>query len=307
MSASGDLRAADPLGLAVKGRVSWTPSGQPNWTVAGSARGDLNALNIVAHTTSPFRADISGQALDLTDRWHWVGDALVQDFNLSAWGINGPLGSISGHLAGTGDDRRLQRARAAEPGGPARRGIRDAVRGQLRPSRADCHAHAGAASSLGGAGQRRGHHRHRRQRPPARSGRPLERLSLAAHRARPCGAQPRRLVHARRHPAVPGAPHRQRRHAGARRQCRSRSPARSARTASFSMPAEIDLFGGHASLSGGLRGRRSDSWSSPGHLTEHRPGPDCGPTCPATSVSTLSASGPRLRQPAANLSATLAT
>ena len=117
VSAIGDLRAADPLGLAVKGRVSWTPSGQPNWTVAGSARGDLNALNIVAHTTSPFRADISGQALDLTDRWHWVGDALVQEFNLSAWGINGPLGSISGHLAGAGDERGFSAHGPLNPAG----------------------------------------------------------------------------------------------------------------------------------------------------------------------------------------------
>jgi translocation and assembly module TamB len=103
VSAIGDLLAADPIGLNVEGRVSFTPAGQPNWTVAGSARGDLNALSIVAHTESPFRAAMSGRALDLTDRWHWVADATLHDFRPSAWGLSGVLGSITGHLAGSGD------------------------------------------------------------------------------------------------------------------------------------------------------------------------------------------------------------
>ena len=103
VSAIGDLLAADPLGLEVKGRLLWSPAGQPAWTVAGSARGDLNILHVVAHADSPFRADVSGQAIDLTNQWHWVGDALVRDFNLRAWGVSGPLGSITGHLAGSGD------------------------------------------------------------------------------------------------------------------------------------------------------------------------------------------------------------
>jgi len=103
VSAIGDLIAADPLGLEVKGRILWSPAGQPAWTVAGSARGDLNILHVVAHTDSPFRADVSGQALDLTNQWHWVGDAVVRDFNLRAWGLSNLLGSITGHLAGSGD------------------------------------------------------------------------------------------------------------------------------------------------------------------------------------------------------------
>ena len=104
VSAIGELRAADPLAMAVKGRIEWLPAGQPGWTLAGSARGDLNDLNVVAHTVSPFRADITGQLLDLTRRWHWVADAVVQDFNLHAWGVNSPLGSFTGHLAASGAD-----------------------------------------------------------------------------------------------------------------------------------------------------------------------------------------------------------
>jgi translocation and assembly module TamB len=102
VNALGTLRATDPLGMEVKAHLDWTPAGQPPWTVAGSARGDLDALNIVAHVTSPFRADLTGQALALTSHWHWVADAAVQSFDLRAWDVNTPLGSITGHLAGGG-------------------------------------------------------------------------------------------------------------------------------------------------------------------------------------------------------------
>ena len=103
LTANGDLRAADPLGLAVTGRIDWTRSGQPTWTVNATANGDLNALHVIGHVIAPFRADVTGQALTLTEHWHWVADALVQSFDLAAWGIPGPLGSISGHATGAGD------------------------------------------------------------------------------------------------------------------------------------------------------------------------------------------------------------
>jgi len=105
INALGTLRAADPLGMEVKAHLDWTPAGQPPWTLAVSARGDLDALNVVGHVTSPFRADFSGQALTLTTHWHWAADAVVQSFDLRAWDVNSPLGSITGHLAGTGDER----------------------------------------------------------------------------------------------------------------------------------------------------------------------------------------------------------
>jgi translocation and assembly module TamB len=104
VSALGTLHATDPFGMEVKTHLDWTPAGQPPWTVAASTRGDLDALNIVAHVTSPFRADLTGQALTLTSHWHWAADAVVQSFDLHAWNVNTPLGSISGHLAGGGDE-----------------------------------------------------------------------------------------------------------------------------------------------------------------------------------------------------------
>ena len=117
VSGIGELRAADPIGMEVKGRVDWTPPGQPAWTVHGSVRGDLNALNVVAHVVSPCRADVSGQALALTDRWHWVADAVVQDFDLRAFGLPGVLGHITGHLAGSGDGTGFSAHGPLNPGG----------------------------------------------------------------------------------------------------------------------------------------------------------------------------------------------
>ena len=109
VSAIGELRAADPLAMELQAHVEWNPQGQPGWMLDGSADGDLDALNVVAHTINPMRADVSGQLLDLTHHWHWVADAVVQDFNLRAWGINASLlGSITGHVAGTGDGGGFQ-------------------------------------------------------------------------------------------------------------------------------------------------------------------------------------------------------
>src|SRR5256885_968021 len=79
VSGIGELRATDPLGMEVKGSVRWSPAGQPAWLVAGSARGDLNLLSIVAHIENPFRADVTGLLHDLTSQWHWAADAVGRD------------------------------------------------------------------------------------------------------------------------------------------------------------------------------------------------------------------------------------
>jgi translocation and assembly module TamB len=117
VNALGMLRAADPLGMEVKAHLEWTPAGQPTWTLAGSARGNLDALNVVAHVASPFRADLSGQLLDLTQHWHWAADAAMQSFDLRAFHLSGALGSMTGHLAGTGDDKGFQAHGPVNPTG----------------------------------------------------------------------------------------------------------------------------------------------------------------------------------------------
>jgi translocation and assembly module TamB len=99
INAIGELLSRDPLGIEGQGHLDWAPAGQPAWSVDGSAKGDLNALKISAHALSPLRADFTGAALDLTNHWHIVGDATVQNFDLRAWGIASPLGAMTARLA----------------------------------------------------------------------------------------------------------------------------------------------------------------------------------------------------------------
>lgn len=117
VSAIGALRATDPLGMEVKYHLDWHPEGQPAYVVDGSARGDLNILNVIAHPLSPLRADLTGQLRDLTGHFHWTTDAVVRDLELSAWGISGPLGAISGHLSAAGDNAGFRAQGPVNPAG----------------------------------------------------------------------------------------------------------------------------------------------------------------------------------------------
>ena len=117
VDAIGELRARDPLGIEGEGHIAWAPAGQPGWSVEGSARGDLDALNLKARALSPFRADFTGQALDLTHRWHIVGDANVENFDLRAWGISGPLGVMKARLAVTWNDQGFTGRGKVDPTG----------------------------------------------------------------------------------------------------------------------------------------------------------------------------------------------
>ena len=117
VNAIGELRATDPLGFQLEGHLDWHPQGQPAYVADGSVRGDLNILNIVARTASPFRADINGQLRDLTSHVHFVGNALLHNFELGAWGVSGPLGSITGHLSLSGDLKAFHAAGPLNPTG----------------------------------------------------------------------------------------------------------------------------------------------------------------------------------------------
>ena len=113
----GDLLATDPLGFRVKGHLDWHPAGQPAYVVDGSARGDLNILNVVAREQSPFRTDVSGQLRDLANHFHWVASVQVLQFELSPWGVSTPLGTISGHLTGAGDADTFSAKGTLDPAG----------------------------------------------------------------------------------------------------------------------------------------------------------------------------------------------
>ena len=269
VSAIGDLIAADPLGLEVKGRILWSPAGQPAWTVAGSARGDLNILHVVAHTDGPFRADVSGQALDLTNQWHWVGDAVVRDFNLRAWGLSDLLGSITGHLAGSGDATGFSAHGPVNPTG-LRAGLFQA---QVSGSYADRvltarHVelrHSGSGTLLRGAGT----------------------IGIDGPRLDVSGEVSNfRWPLVGRDPALSGVsgsftltgvlPYRVRLSGSARAAGLPLMPLEVSGTLgkdSFGFDtAEIDLFGGHASVSGQLVWSPKELWSVAGRVTAINPG-----------------------------------
>ena len=103
LSGAGELQAYDPLRLDFQTQITWTPEDQPAWAAAIAAKGDLNILNLTAHTMAPFRSDFTGQALSLTNQWHWQGNALVHDLDVRAWGGNQILGLLSGQVAMKGN------------------------------------------------------------------------------------------------------------------------------------------------------------------------------------------------------------
>ncbi len=118
-------------------------------------------LHVVAHTENPFRADVSGQLLDLTNQWHWVGDALVRNFDLEAWGINGPLGASPGTSPGAAMPSGFSAHGAVNPAG-LRAGVFDVQFAGSYAERVLTARHMEVRHlSLRRARQRRGHHRHR--------------------------------------------------------------------------------------------------------------------------------------------------
>jgi translocation and assembly module TamB len=99
MEGVGELFAYDPLRFNFENKFTWTPDDQPAWTFNTVSKGDLNRLDVTAHTLAPFRSDITGQFLSLTNQWHWQGNAIVHDLDVTSWGGNHILGLISGQVA----------------------------------------------------------------------------------------------------------------------------------------------------------------------------------------------------------------
>src|SRR6266702_687960 len=99
LDGSGQMLAYDPLRLDLQTKINWTPPDQPAWSFDTTAKGDLAILGVTAHTIAPFRSDFTGQALNLTGQWHWQGNSVVHDLDVTAWGGNRILGLLSGQLA----------------------------------------------------------------------------------------------------------------------------------------------------------------------------------------------------------------
>ena len=113
----GLLRATDPFGMDVDTRLNWNPQGQPPWAFNLAAKGNLATLALTIHTTEPFRADFTGRALDLTNHWHWLGDAVAHDLDIRTWGASGVLGLITGRFKLHGDTNGFGGSGEADPTG----------------------------------------------------------------------------------------------------------------------------------------------------------------------------------------------
>jgi translocation and assembly module TamB len=117
VSGKGLLRATDPFGLDVDARINWSPETQPAWAGTVAAKGNLASLALTIHTSLPFRADFTGQALDLTNRWHWLGAAVAHDLDIRVWGGSGVLGLITGQFEIHGDTNGFGGTGTANPTG----------------------------------------------------------------------------------------------------------------------------------------------------------------------------------------------
>src|SRR3989440_17689 len=269
VSGIGELRATDPLGMEVKGSVRWSPAGQPAWLVAGSARGDLNLLSIVAHIENPFRADVTGLLHDLTSQWHWAADAVVRDFDLRAWGVRSPLGGITAHLAASGDEVGFSAHGPVNPNG-LRAGALEAqfsgrYAGRVLTARHMELRHPASGAVLRGTGT---------------IGIDGPRLDLTGE------VSDLRWPLAGRDPALRNAsgsftlegvlPYRVRLSGSAQLAGLAPMPAQVSGTLgrdSFAFDsAQIDLLGGHASVSGEVVWSPLQSWSVLGHLSGINPG-----------------------------------
>jgi translocation and assembly module TamB len=113
----GLLHATDPFGIDVNTRINWVPEGQPAWTFDAVANGNLASLGLTIHTTAPFRADFTGRALDLINRWRWRGDAIAHDLDIRVWGGSGVLGLITGKFSLHGDTTGFGGSGQADPTG----------------------------------------------------------------------------------------------------------------------------------------------------------------------------------------------
>jgi translocation and assembly module TamB len=103
MDGVGEMFAADPLRFDFQNKFTWNPDDQPAWVFNTASKGDLSRLDVTAHTLAPFRSDFTGQFLSLTNQWHWQGNAIVHDLDVTAWGGNRILGLISGQVAMQGN------------------------------------------------------------------------------------------------------------------------------------------------------------------------------------------------------------
>jgi translocation and assembly module TamB len=116
---SGEVRAAQPIGLSGVLHFDAQPPGQPAWTVNARLNGNLAQLALDADVTEPFAADFHGEITDLTGHWRWRGQSQLRRFELAAWNAGNALGVISASLALEGDRGGFRAQGTVDPPGLA--------------------------------------------------------------------------------------------------------------------------------------------------------------------------------------------
>src|SRR5439155_509734 len=69
--ALGELRAKDPIELQGEATVRMVIAGQPDWRTDAAFNGNLDKLPVTGKLQEPFRADLTGELLELADHFHW--------------------------------------------------------------------------------------------------------------------------------------------------------------------------------------------------------------------------------------------
>ena len=157
--------------------------GQPEWLAETSFDGDLAKLPLTGKLQTPFRADMSGELLELNTNFHWRGKAEVHNFDLSAFGAGDALGIVTGTLDIGGEMNAFHaRGPLQIPGlgaglfdlafeGNYTDGVVNATHYEVTHRATGSHVDGAGTIEVGG------------QRSEAGAGRPLARGALAAGRA----------------------------------------------------------------------------------------------------------------------------
>jgi translocation and assembly module TamB len=115
---SGDVLAARSTGLTGVLHFASAQLGTlPPWTVNARVAGDMERLALDASFSEPFTASFHGDVRDVTNNWHWRGNAYVRRFDLTAWDAGHALGLISGNLLLEGDRSGFRAKGSVDPPG----------------------------------------------------------------------------------------------------------------------------------------------------------------------------------------------
>jgi translocation and assembly module TamB len=99
LRASGEVTAANPIGLAGKLRLTFQLPEQPRWIADAQFDGDVESLALTGSITAPLRAQVAGTVANLLSGWRFTGNSQVQQLDISVFGGGTALGQITGDLA----------------------------------------------------------------------------------------------------------------------------------------------------------------------------------------------------------------